>query len=76
MLVGSYQDAYAPFESARIQQCKKAINDPVLIENLFYFIEIFIRKGATYQRMLENLLGNLKTDRVHRIGVNFNINKK
>ena len=61
-MVGSYQDAYAPFESARIQQCKKAIEDS--------------GKGALYQKMLENILGNLKIDRIHRIDVNFKIAKK
>lgn len=33
-------------------------------------------KGALYQKILENLLGNLQTDRIHRVDVNFNINKK
>lgn len=29
-----------------------------------------------YERMMENLLNNLKTDRVHRIDVNFKITGK
>ena len=37
---------------------------------------IYFRKGIKHQKMAENILANLKTDRVHRIDVNFQINTK
>lgn len=33
-------------------------------------------KRNMYERMMENLLKDIKTDRVHRIDVNFKINGK
>ncbi|KAL4501451.1 hypothetical protein ABPG72_021258 [Tetrahymena utriculariae] len=58
-LLSSYQDQYVPFESARIQKCDEASN-----EN---------QKGRIYNSMVDNLIGQLRTDRIHRIDVNFKI---
>ena len=63
-VVSSYQDEYVPYESARIQKCKESINTDNKI------------KGKKYQEMAENILQNLKSGKIHRIDVNFNINEK
>lgn len=61
-LVSSYQDQYAPFDSARIQICKRASDD--------------LKKGNLYIKMAQNLLSNLQTKLLYRIDVNFKINDK
>ena len=60
--VSSYQDTYAPFDSARIQISKKALKDP--------------KKGGYYLKMASNILSKLTTKILYRIDVNFNIPKK
>lgn len=59
ILVSSFQDQYAPFDSARIQICSEAAKDPV--------------KGNTYISMVRNLLGNIPLKVLYRIDVNFSI---
>lgn len=49
MLVSSSQDSYAPFDSARIQVCKKALKDKK-------------EKGSIYIQMVKNILDNLDID--------------
>jgi predicted alpha/beta hydrolase family esterase len=63
VLVSSYQDQYAPFDSARIQICKKAVDDSS-------------RKGNYYTTMVQNLMGGLKARVMYRLDVNFKINDK
>ncbi|EGR29800.1 serine esterase, putative [Ichthyophthirius multifiliis] len=58
-LLSSYQDQYVPFESARIQKCDEASDSNA--------------KGRLYNSMVDNLLSSLRTDRIHRIDVNFKI---
>jgi len=62
VLVSSYQDSYAPFDSARIQICNRASNDA--------------GKGNIYIKMARNILGNLPIDVVYRIDVDFRISEK
>ena len=60
ILVSSYQDQYAPFDSARIQICGDAAKDP--------------KKGNTYIQMVNNILGKCNNiDAMYRLDVNFNI---
>ncbi len=59
VLVSSYQDSYAPFDSARLQICNKAENDS--------------NKGAIYIKMARNILSNLPIDVLYRIDVDFRI---
>ena len=62
VLVSSYQDSYAPFDSARIQICTKATNDA--------------NKGNIYIKMARNLLSGLPLDVLYRIDVDFRISEK
>ena len=60
ILISSYQDQYAPFDSARIQICGDAARDQ--------------KKGNSYIQMVNNLLGSCKDLEVlYRLDVNFNI---
>lgn len=59
VLVSSFQDQYAPFDSARIQICSDAAKDPA--------------KGNTYITMVRNLLLNIPLKVLYRIDVNFQI---
>uniref|UniRef100_A0A7S3FS89 DUF676 domain-containing protein n=1 Tax=Strombidium rassoulzadegani TaxID=1082188 RepID=A0A7S3FS89_9SPIT len=60
ILVSSYQDQYAPFDSARIQICGEAAKDQ--------------KKGNTYIQMVNNILGKAANlDVLYRLDVNFNI---
>ena len=53
-----------PFDSARIQMCRKAADDSS-------------RKGNYYTRMVQNIVGTLnKTRLLYRLDVNFKINDK
>ena len=61
-LVSSYQDQYAPFESARMEVCKEALADSV--------------KANFYRKMASNIMDNLTTNTLHRIDVNFKITDK
>jgi len=59
VLVSSYQDQYAPFDSARIQICQAAAKD--------------VHKGNIYIKMANNLLSNVQTEVLYRLDVNFKI---
>jgi len=59
ILVSSFQDQYAPFDSARIQICADATKDHV--------------KGNVYIQMVRNLLANIPLEVLYRIDVNFQI---
>lgn len=61
-LLSSFQDSYAPFDSARIQISKKVTQDS--------------EKGNLYVKMAQNLLGGIKDTQIFRIDVNFNIPQK
>lgn len=61
IFVSSYQDQYAPFDSARIQICQDAAKD--------------VNKGNTYIKMANNLLSKLPVDVLYRLDVNFNISE-
>jgi Putative serine esterase (DUF676) len=64
VLVSSFQDQYAPFDSARIQMCKRAAADTT-------------NKGNFYSKMVQNIVGNLKKNRMlYRLDVNFKISDK
>mmetsp|Transcript_31134 Transcript_31134/g.30585 ORF Transcript_31134/g.30585 Transcript_31134/m.30585 type:complete len:119 (+) Transcript_31134:1264-1620(+) len=62
VLVSSYQDSYAPFDSARIQICNRAENDS--------------NKGGIYIKMARNILSSLPIDVLYRIDVDFRISEK
>eukprot|EP00929_Paragymnodinium_shiwhaense_P091389 TRINITY_DN51362_c0_g2_i1.p1 TRINITY_DN51362_c0_g2~~TRINITY_DN51362_c0_g2_i1.p1 ORF type:complete len:785 (+),score=185.74 TRINITY_DN51362_c0_g2_i1:297-2651(+) len=57
VLVSSYQDQYAPFESARIEATASAASNAKL--------------GSIYQEMLRRLLEPLEAERIVRLDVNF-----
>lgn len=57
ILVSSFQDQYAPFDSARIQICSDAAKDIV--------------KGNAYIQMVNNLLSNIPLEVLYRLDVNF-----
>lgn len=59
--VSSIQDNYAPFESARIEVGPKAIDDS---------------KGRIYIEMANNILSRVTAEKIHRIDVNFKLEKK
>lgn len=59
ILVSSFQDQYAPFDSARIQICSDAAKDPV--------------KGNIYIQMVNNLLSKIPIEVLYRLDVNFQI---
>ena len=59
MLVSSFQDQYAPFDSARLQICREAAKD--------------VTKGNCYIQMVNSLLGNVPAHVLYRLDVNFNI---
>merc|ERR1712100_105228 len=58
-LVSSYQDQYAPFESARIEISKVAEEDP--------------RFGPIYQKLALSILEPIDVERLIRFDVNFHI---
>ncbi|KAM3137033.1 hypothetical protein pb186bvf_010946 [Paramecium bursaria] len=57
----SFQDSYAPYDSARVQLSREAIEDV---------------RGKLYVQMVQNLLGTLQNTNVYRIDVNFDIQEK
>lgn len=61
-LTSSFQDLYAPFDSARIQICSKATRDT--------------SKGNIYIQMATNLLNKLEIECLYRVDVNFMISNK
>jgi len=60
ILVSSYQDMYAPFDSARIQ----ISNRKELMQQ---------KNGQVYIQMAQNILGTLPADVLYRIDVDFRI---
>lgn len=50
VLVSSYQDAYIPYDSARIQKCSSAVNDS----------RNNVEKGRVYCTMVDNILNRIK----------------
>lgn len=62
VLLSSYQDMYAPFESARIQTSKKATQEST--------------RGSVWANMAKNILSNITTDCVYRIDINFKLEEK
>lgn len=64
VLISSFQDQYAPFDSARIQMCKRATDDST-------------KKGNYYSKMVGNIMGTLRGNRmIYRLDVNFKISDK
>eukprot|EP01016_Furgasonia_blochmanni_P032969 TRINITY_DN3411_c0_g2_i1.p1 TRINITY_DN3411_c0_g2~~TRINITY_DN3411_c0_g2_i1.p1 ORF type:complete len:778 (-),score=192.07 TRINITY_DN3411_c0_g2_i1:19-2352(-) len=61
-LLSSYQDGYAPYDSARIEISKEAKTDAT--------------RGASYIKMVTSLLGSITANTLHRIDVNFKITEK
>lgn len=59
ILVSSYQDQFAPFDSARIQICADATKD--------------VKLGNAYIKMAHNLLDKSDIQMVYRLDVNFHI---
>ena len=59
VLVSSFQDQYAPFDSARIQICKEAAKD--------------VSRGSGYIQMVNQMLGQAPFQVLYRLDVNFNI---
>ena len=61
VLLSSFQDQYAPFDSARIQICSDAARDA--------------KRGNAYIQMVNNILGrcDASLDVLYRLDVNFNI---
>ena len=62
VLLSSFKDSYAPFDSARIQNCTQAAQDS--------------KYGEFYMKMANNILGKMSTKCIHRIDVNFMISEK
>ncbi|OMJ68881.1 hypothetical protein SteCoe_33535 [Stentor coeruleus] len=60
-LVSSFQDNYAPFESARIEISKEHLTDS---------------KERIHFEMARNILSRITAEKIHRIDVNFKIEKK
>lgn len=59
VLVSSYQDQYAPFESTRIEMSGLAENDAAF--------------GSVYKQMVQNVMERIIPDRLLRLDVNFHI---
>ena len=74
VLLGSAQDNYAPFESARIQQCLKG--DPNDEYGTKKKNKEQNRKVKLQRMMAENIMKQVKVPLIHRIDVNFEINAK
>ena len=60
-LISSVQDNYAPFESARIDVGPSALEDS---------------KGRIYVEMANNILRRVNAEKIHRIDVDFSLEKK
>ena len=59
MLISSYQDQYAPFDSARMQICREAAKDR--------------DRGSGYIQMVNSMLSSVPFETLYRLDVNFNI---
>jgi len=62
ILLGSYQDTYAPYDSARIEVGDKVLADTNL--------------GPIYKEMTENILDSLQSDAMIRLDVDFKIGSR
>ena len=62
ILVSSYQDSYAPHDSARIQMTSQAAGD-----------QADANKSRIYLDMVDNILGKMQCEKLLRLDVNFNI---
>ena len=61
VFVGSGQDTYAPYDSARVNISPKTSNDI---------------KGCVYTEMVQNMLSGITAKSITRVDVNFAIEKK
>ena len=62
LLVSSSQDAWAPFESARMQISNEALDD--------------ISQGDSYASMVKTMMARIPLQVLYRLDVNFNIESK
>ena len=61
ILVSSYQDSYAPHDSARIQMTSQVADQQA------------DQKSKIYLEMVENILGSINCEKLYRLDVNFKI---
>ena len=61
-LVSSYQDQYAPFDSARMELSEKVANDQL--------------RGQIYIEMANSLLSGISAECLYRLDINFRISEK
>ena len=61
VLVSSYQDSYAPHDSARIQSTSQVLGTQPN------------EKSQMYLEMVENILNDMKCEKLYRLDVNFKI---
>ena len=66
VFISSYQDAYIPYDSARIQKCTNAINDS----------KNNVERGKVYCTMVDNIVNRIKAEKLHRIDINLEIPEK
>lgn len=85
MLVCSFQDQYAPFDSTRIQICKQALyehsGEAINLEGGNRSAQAIVagnenNRGNQYIAMAQNLLMNLNAKLLYRLDVNFHIKDK
>jgi pimeloyl-ACP methyl ester carboxylesterase len=62
MLVSSYQDQYAPYDSARMELTLKSGNEP--------------EKAEIYEEMTRNLLAGMNVEALYRLDINFRMPEK
>lgn len=62
LLVSSSQDAWAPYESARMQVTNEAASDS--------------SRGASYATMVKSMMARIPLQVLYRLDVNFNIKSK
>ena len=62
LLVSSSQDAWAPYESARMQVTNEAASDS--------------SRGASYAAMVKSMMARIPLQVLYRLDVNFNIKSK
>ena len=61
ILVSSYQDSYAPHDSARIQMTSQVADHQA------------DQKSKIYLEMVENILSSINCEKLYRLDVNFKI---
>lgn len=62
-LFSSYQDSYVPYDCARVQKGKQALGDAAR----------GLQKGVRYCEMVDNIIGRLSCQRLHRIDISMEI---